>query len=86
LREAMKAFSIEEAFILTNDEEKELVFDGTKIRTIPVWKWLLGKIPNQKCEPCEGAGLRNEETEDREQETEVRRQESGNSVDPFLPT
>lgn len=47
LREAMKAFSIEEGFILTNDEEKELVFDGTKIRIIPVWKWLLGKFPNQ---------------------------------------
>jgi len=47
LREAMKAFSIEAGFILTNDEEKELVFDDAKIRIIPVWKWLLGKFPDQ---------------------------------------
>ncbi|MFZ2417606.1 MAG: ATP-binding protein [Smithellaceae bacterium] len=43
LQEAMKAFSIEEGFILVSDEEKEMVFDGAKIRIIPVWKWLLEK-------------------------------------------
>jgi predicted AAA+ superfamily ATPase len=41
LREAMSAFAIEEGFILTNDEEKELTFDGAKIQVMPVWKWLL---------------------------------------------
>lgn len=41
LREAMKALSIEEGFILTNDEEKEMIFEGTKIKIMPVWKWLL---------------------------------------------
>jgi predicted AAA+ superfamily ATPase len=40
LREAMKAFAIEEGFILTNDEERELTFEGAKIRIMPVWKWL----------------------------------------------
>ncbi|GAI06781.1 unnamed protein product [marine sediment metagenome] len=41
LREAMKAFTIEEGFIFTSDEEKELVYEGAKIRIMPVWKWLL---------------------------------------------
>ena len=40
LREAMNAFAIEEGFILTNDEERELIFESAKIRIMPVWKWL----------------------------------------------
>jgi predicted AAA+ superfamily ATPase len=40
LREAMNAFAIEEGFILTNDEERELSFEGAKIQVMPVWKWL----------------------------------------------
>ena len=40
LREAMNAFAIEEGFILTNDEERELTFEGAKIHVMPVWKWL----------------------------------------------
>ena len=40
LREAMNAFAIEEGFILTNDEERELTFEGKKIQVMPVWKWL----------------------------------------------
>jgi len=40
LREAMNAFAIEEGFILTNDEERELTFEGEKIHVMPVWKWL----------------------------------------------
>jgi predicted AAA+ superfamily ATPase len=40
LWEAMSAFAIEEGFILTNDEERELTFEGAKIRIMPVWKWL----------------------------------------------
>jgi len=43
LREAMNAFAIGEGFILTNDEERELTFEGAKIRIMPVWKWLSGK-------------------------------------------
>jgi predicted AAA+ superfamily ATPase len=42
LREAMKAFTIEEGFILTNDEERELTFEGARIQIMPVWKWLMG--------------------------------------------
>jgi predicted AAA+ superfamily ATPase len=44
LREAMKAFDIEEGFILTNDEERGLTMEGTKIQIMPVWKWLMGGI------------------------------------------
>jgi len=40
LREAMTALTIEKGFILTNDEERELTFEGAKIQIIPVWKWL----------------------------------------------
>ncbi len=40
LREAINAFAIEEGFILTNDEERELTFEGAKIQVMPVWKWL----------------------------------------------
>ena len=40
LREAMNAFAIEEGFILTNDEERELTFETAKIKVRPVWKWL----------------------------------------------
>jgi hypothetical protein len=36
----MNAFAIEEGFILTNDEERELTFEGAKIQVMPVWKWL----------------------------------------------
>ena len=38
LREAMYAFAIEEGFILTNDEERELTFERAKIQVMPVWK------------------------------------------------
>ena len=37
----MNAFRIDEGIILTYDEEKELIFDGVKIRVMPVWRWLL---------------------------------------------
>lgn len=40
LREAMTALDIREGFILTNDEDNELTFEGIKIRIMPVWKWL----------------------------------------------
>ncbi|HOE19123.1 MAG TPA: ATP-binding protein [Syntrophorhabdaceae bacterium] len=41
LREAMDALDIQEGFVLTNDEEKELTFEGSKIQIMPAWKWLL---------------------------------------------
>ncbi|MBU1398493.1 MAG: ATP-binding protein [Proteobacteria bacterium] len=44
LREAMNAFAIEEGFILTSDEEKELTFESAKIQVMPVWKWLLETV------------------------------------------
>jgi len=48
LREAMNALSIGEGFILTNDEERELTFEGARIRIMPVWKWLCtGTEPGQ---------------------------------------
>ena len=34
------SISIEEGFILTNDEERELTFESAKIQVMPVWKWL----------------------------------------------
>ncbi|RPI70378.1 MAG: ATP-binding protein, partial [Geobacteraceae bacterium] len=40
LQEAMNTFAIEEGFILTNDEERELTFESAKIQVMPVWKWL----------------------------------------------
>jgi len=41
LQEAMNALRIEEGIILTNDEAKELIVDGGRIRVMPVWRWLM---------------------------------------------
>ncbi len=49
LREAMKAFAIEEGFILTNDEERVLTFEGARIQIMPVWKWLMGGRGGRKA-------------------------------------
>lgn len=40
LREAMNALSIGEGLILANEDERELTFEGARIRILPVWKWL----------------------------------------------
>lgn len=40
LREAMSALSVREGFVLTNEAEEETDFEGTKVRILPVWKWL----------------------------------------------
>ena len=45
LREAMNALAIEEGFILTNDAEGEMTFEGARVRILPVWKWLCMGIP-----------------------------------------
>ena len=35
----------------TNDEERELTFEGARIRILPVWKWLCtGTEPGRSCE------------------------------------
>ena len=49
LREAMKAFAIEEGFILTNDEERELTFEDARIQIMPVWKWSMGGRGGRKA-------------------------------------
>jgi Predicted ATPase (AAA+ superfamily) len=41
LREAMKAYDLQEGFILTKDTEELIEMDGRKIFVRPVWKWLL---------------------------------------------
>jgi len=43
LREAMSALTIDEGLILTYDEEKDLTFEGLKIRVMPAWKWLINQ-------------------------------------------
>lgn len=41
LIEACKKYKLKEGLILTQDEEKEQEIDGIKIKTKPLWKWLL---------------------------------------------
>ncbi|MGC8770002.1 MAG: ATP-binding protein [Brevinematia bacterium] len=36
----LKKLGLKEAFIITNDDEKELNLGGLKINIIPIWKWL----------------------------------------------
>lgn len=39
----VKANATYSAYIITRDEEQEIVTDGVRIRVVPVWKWLLGE-------------------------------------------
>jgi hypothetical protein len=41
LLSAMSELSIENGFILTYDQEEEIIYKTKKIQLIPVWKWLL---------------------------------------------
>jgi predicted AAA+ superfamily ATPase len=41
LQKFMSEFNIKEAFIISRDEEKELIIKGKKIKIIPAWKWFL---------------------------------------------
>ena len=43
LLEARREFGIEKGAILTYNQEGTRTFEGTTIRTVPVWKWLLAK-------------------------------------------
>ncbi len=42
LLEAMDAYKLQKGAIITHSQEKELDFQGRKIRVIPAWKWCLG--------------------------------------------
>ena len=41
LLEALEAYGLLEGTILTEDEEFELVAEGSRITVQPVWKWIL---------------------------------------------
>lgn len=41
LMEAIRDYKLREGFIITEDEENVIVENGTIIRVLPVWKWLL---------------------------------------------
>jgi uncharacterized protein len=38
--ETMRLFEIDEAYIITSDEEKIVKIDGIAVRIVPAWKWL----------------------------------------------
>jgi len=44
LIEAMKAYDLQEGFIITENEQSILEIEKFKIRIIPIWKWLLNLI------------------------------------------
>jgi predicted AAA+ superfamily ATPase len=41
--EAASFLGINQACIITMDEEKEITIDNCKVRLVPAWKWFLGK-------------------------------------------
>jgi len=41
LEYGIKKLGLKEAFLITNDKEKEIKMDDSKIFIIPLWKWLL---------------------------------------------
>jgi predicted AAA+ superfamily ATPase len=41
LLEAMKAYSLTEGMIITENDEEEFEVEGFQIKVIPIWKWLL---------------------------------------------
>lgn len=42
LYEALQMYNLEVGYILTDDEETELVYKGKKIKVMMVWRWMLG--------------------------------------------
>ncbi len=44
LVEAMKKFDLKSGVIITYDDENEIIRDGLKIKVVPAWKWMLGKL------------------------------------------
>ena len=43
IREAKKRWKLKKTIILTYDTEKEIIQGKTRIKVLPVWKWLLEK-------------------------------------------
>jgi len=41
LQEGMRYFKLNEAILITQDEEESLKIDGQTIKIKPLWKWLL---------------------------------------------
>jgi len=41
LLEAMRAYNLEEGLIVTENEEETIEIENSKIRLVPIWKWLL---------------------------------------------
>ncbi len=44
LEEAMKAYQLKEALIITETEEDAMEINDMKVKVVPIWKWLLNKI------------------------------------------
>jgi hypothetical protein len=43
LRKAMKELKLDSATIITEDTEEEEKLNGSRVKTIPLWKWLLAE-------------------------------------------
>ncbi|MBM3708855.1 MAG: ATP-binding protein [Actinobacteria bacterium] len=43
LQKAMEKLKIENALIITEDTEGEVILNGYKVKTVPLWKWLLSE-------------------------------------------
>ena len=44
LQEAMDAYQLSEGYIITMDEQEELVVDGKAIHVVPTWEWMLKPV------------------------------------------
>jgi uncharacterized protein len=44
LQEAMDAYQLSEGYIITMDEQEELVVDGKAIHVVPAWEWMLKPV------------------------------------------
>lgn len=42
--EALNRFKLKEGLIITLDQEEELEKENKRIKTVPVWKWLLQRV------------------------------------------
>ena len=40
-RQTRKDFKLKKGLILVDDDENELTINGSKIKIVPAWKWLL---------------------------------------------
>lgn len=41
IKEGLRRTGLKEAFIITSDEEREVLSEGYRIKILPLWKWLL---------------------------------------------